>query len=108
MLFADGGLTAEGWVLIIGAIFFGIQQVVKMILEYRYNRDQRDRDEKVAEKLTDTTAKQDEKLNNIDAKVEVVHKATNSLVTQLVEKTESEAFAKGAKSETDKTHPPKE
>jgi hypothetical protein len=38
-------------------------------------------------------------------KVETVHKATNSIVSQLVESTNREAFARGEKSEKDKFNP---
>ncbi len=42
-----------------------------------------------------------------DEKLEVVHKATNSLVSKLVAKTDEESYARGVKSQTD-LHPPPE
>jgi hypothetical protein len=79
-MFAEIG--AQGWVVIIGAI--GL--VVDRILGYLRERDR------------------SKKLDNIETKVEVVHKATNSLVSKLVQGAEDKGFAAGEKSEKDKSH----
>lgn len=51
--------------------------------------------EKVETKLIEVTAAQNEKLDDMAAKVEVVHKATNSLTDKLIASTEAEALARG-------------
>ena len=46
--------------------------------------------------LRDVTIEQNAKLDNVAAQVETVHRATNSIVEQLVAKTEAEGVARGA------------
>lgn len=70
MLFSE--LTAEGWVLIIGALFFGIQQTVSMILEYTRNNAKIERDVAIDKKVNVATEKVEEKLDDIHKKVETV------------------------------------
>ncbi len=58
--------------------------------------------EKVRGELAKSTVSTNTKLDAVAEKVEVVHKATNSMKEELVKVTDKEAFARGVKSETDK------
>ena len=132
MLFAEFG--AEGYAVVIGAVFLGLTQLWSMWLSYKRELAKIARDELAAAKVEEVrvaavdlkdhqeaarveaavkaeevkadlkadTVKQNEHLSQQDAKldavtekVEIVHRATNSIVSQLVEKTEAEALSRG-------------
>jgi hypothetical protein len=65
-------VDAHDWVLIIGAVFLGICQVLNVILSWLNKRQ-----------------------------IGEVHKATNSLTDRLVESTAKESYAAGRKDEKD-------
>lgn len=120
-------LDANGVAIIIGAIFLGIGKIVSMYIEYKRERDRIVREAATAIKveavraeavktansvaevksdLADATeahkesrAVTDEKLDSMSTQLEVVHKATNSIVTQLVKKSGEEGVLRGEKEE---------
>ena len=80
----------------------GIGAVVTIVLAWMNKRTNAivvetaaNQDKKIALIATN----QDKKIEQVSEMVEVVHKATNSLVTQLVSKTEQEALARGGAEE---------
>lgn len=121
-MFAES-IGAPGWVLIIGAVFLGLTNLAGLVFAFVKERAKTRRDELVADRveavrleaikaatLADevkttletatarqdaTAARQDEKLDEVAAKVEEVHRATNSLTDRLVESTAAEALARG-------------
>lgn len=107
MLFAE--ISAEGWSIIVAAVFVGAAKIVSMVLDYRREQAKINRDlaaaEKVAEvkkSLDDATEAvaqhavvQDETMKSFGEKLEVVHIATNSMKDALVAVTEKEALLRG-------------
>ncbi len=108
-LFAE--LDANGIVLIVGAIFFGVQQVFAMWLASKREERAEERDraasverKAVAVKLEASTVEHNDKLDAVTATVnktqEDVRKvelATNSMKDALIVATEKEALARGIK-----------
>lgn len=118
MLFAE--LDANGWVFIIGAVVLGLQKLLSMILEYRRDKDQKERDEKAAAKvaeaaedvkkvkttLEENTAKQDRHMEDVHTvladnteKLNLIETNTNSLTDKLVEVSKVAAHAAGMQEE---------
>lgn len=64
MIFAEHGLSAEGWAVIIGAVFLGLGQLYTMYLNSRQNRaivrKVEEKGEEVKELTVDATAKAEE------------------------------------------------
>lgn len=114
MSFAD--LDAQGWAIVISAIGVVLLQVVTIIVNavtavLSAHRDSaaaarveqvRVQQAMTAQKVEDHTQFAAKKLDDVVAKVEAVHIATNSLTDRLVETTRSEAHAAGVKEEQDK------
>ncbi len=121
MLVAE--LDANGWVAIIGALGIIILQVVKMLLDYHREKVKAARDAVVADRVTEVAAMQaraaqaavevkntlanatkvtDRKLESVAAKIEEVHKATNSLTDRLVEATGKEGVERGVREERER------
>lgn len=113
MLFADLlGLDANSWVLIIVAIGGVLVKLYSMYLDAVRAREVKAEVRQVKTTLVETTDKQVTKLDDVSTKVDTmagdIHKvelATNSMKDALVAATEKEAYARGAKSETDKGKP---
>lgn len=121
MLFAE--MTAQDWVLIIGAVFLGITQVLSMVLSYRRDRDKTARDEAVdalskkrerrrlrRERAATKRAKIiAEKAASTDEKISTLVHQTNSMKDELVKEVRSAGFAQGVKvaGELLATEPPK-
>ena len=57
-IFAE--LSVTDWLLLIPAIFFGIQQTLKMYLDWRADQRQKIRDESVMKKQDETTNRVEE------------------------------------------------
>ncbi len=98
LVVGDVTIDANGWVLIIGAIFFGLAKLWSMWLDFKREEWKQKQLATVAEKAENT----DKKLDDVTSKVEEVHKATNSLTDRLVETTRIEAHAAGMKEEQDR------
>lgn len=112
MLFAE--FTGNDWVLVIGAIVYGLKELYKMRLESRRNEDAKKRDEAAATQVADVKqaltsdnqkktahlVAQDQKLEAISDTVHEVKTQTNGLMSKI----EDAAFAKGVKSEAE-SHP---
>lgn len=106
-------LSAEGWVLIIGAIGMIVVQVTTAVLAYFREQAKIEREEDAARLLAENLRQADIKrteiakqqaeiakqqtvaLANVVDKVEVVHVATNSLTEKLLKKTEEAGLARG-------------
>ncbi len=88
-------MDANGWAIIIGAIFLGLAQLLAMLLSYLRDRHAAEKVEQVRQRLVITDASHTEKLDDVAKKVEVVHKATNSLKDELVAATDKMARAEG-------------
>lgn len=76
MLFAE--IDAGGWAMIIGAVFLGVTQVVKMILDYRREKDKAAKVEEVAVKQEQVVEAQDKKLEALATVADKTHSLVNS------------------------------
>ncbi len=88
-------MDATGWAVIISAVFLGLTQLLQMVLSYLRDRDAA---RKVGEVKTALKATDDittKRLEDVAAKVEIVHKATNSIKDELVAATDKAARAEG-------------
>ncbi len=65
MLVAE--LTAEGWVLVIGAVFLGFAKIASMILDYHREKLKRIRDEVVADRVALVAEHQEWARRTLDA-----------------------------------------
>lgn len=88
-------MTADGLAVLIAGGGIALVLISSMVLTYLVARDQAARDALLACRIEEMATK-----------VEVVHRATNSLVTRLVESTDKEAFARGEKSTKDRRDAP--
>lgn len=104
MLLAN--IDANGWVVIITAIFLGVTNVLQMILQFLSSKQVAKKAEEVKSTLAVNTAEVKTTLahNNSEAKfalaevasvVESVKINTNGVTERLIEKTEAEALARG-------------
>jgi dihydroxyacetone kinase len=89
-------MSAEGWVLIIGAIFYGIDRVVAMFLAYHREKDRLIREAAVADKVEEVrvrTVASDKKVDKVaatlveskastDEKLDSIHDLCNSAMAE--------------------------
>lgn len=76
-------MSAEGWAIIIGAIFFGITKIVSMMLEYYTNRAIADKVEAVRKRQIQINKRTTNREKIIARKVQQVKKATIIVKTNL-------------------------
>lgn len=95
MLAAADSLDANGWAIIIGAIFMGVLQVLQMVLSHLKGVKQEAAAADVKNTLAEVTEKHEEKLKDVASKVEAVRINSNGLTERLVETASKEAYARG-------------
>lgn len=88
-------LDANGWAIIIGAIFMGVLQVLQMILSHLKGVQQAATASEVKQTLAAATEKHEENLKDVASKVEAVRVNSNGLTERLVETASKEAYARG-------------
>lgn len=83
---------SQFWVIVIGAVFLGVTQVVSLILDYKRERDKITRDaatarevREVKARLENTTETQGNQLASLTKTSEETHKAVNSTAKALAE-----------------------
>ncbi len=86
------------WLAIVGLVAL----VIKEYFDRLRARDAAQKVEKVKVDLASSSKDTDRKLDSVAEKIEIVHKATNSMKDQLVEAVRDASFAKGVQSELDK------
>lgn len=94
-LFAAAEMDANGWTIVIAAVFLGISQVVQLILGYLRERDKMNREtmrdakvEQVAVRLEERESKRDEKLSEVADKVKSLDEKQDKHLEVVAEKVE--------------------
>lgn len=118
IVLAEGsGIDANGWAIIIGAIFMGLVQVGQMVIAYFREKAKIERENLIADRVALVAEKQE---STIKATVEVkealkqtseahtdamdtLGKKVNGLADKRVEEARQAAFADGVRSESEKS-----
>jgi len=90
-------MDANGWSIVIGAVFLGLTQLLGMWLSYLRDKSAARKVDEVRTTLEIANVESKRKLEKVVEKVEEVHRVTNSLTDRLVETTRTEAHAAGLK-----------
>lgn len=95
-------MDATGWAVVIGSIVIGLTSVLNLVLTFLERQRAFDREvakivreEEVKEEAAKRERAAADSREKLATQVEVIHKATNSLVTQLIDTTKSDSLQTG-------------